>query len=351
MLKTLAATMHTHSDTNHEMHEATQSADGWGEDEGQIYEVREQCQALNDGDKTAPDRDWMPGYGIPTSLQVCRTLRRRKLDYKRKYEEQLVRGRPGRSWRQCNDPACSRTQCLYADIPYLPVAQVAYRNGRSVARRTRLFLDAMVRHLWGDLGRQGRRDKWELVDSFVWSPPVRGAMGLFNVLQKERRWRVTPDRVARKLAGIRDAVMLLVSTTRLGTPVIPDAHVFFGGEYPRSWSLSELTMQFCVLAETWRRYGLERGADWDFGSDEAVADLHCAVLVNFVSMCRSGAVLVGRHGPLRLKETWEIWLDRWHPMKRVVGKGEVEEDGSLEGLGRGASPWRSARMREATDGV
>lgn len=291
------------------------------------------------------------------SLQVRRTLIRRQQDYYRKYEEQLSRGRPGSSWRQCSDYRCRGTRCLYVDPVHMSYPKTTYGKNRLVARRVGLFLEAMVNHLFGDLEPTERKEKSRLIDSFLASPPLRGALGQFDTLCKSRRWNPRSRNLARSLTRIRNTVVYLVSTTRLDKPV-PDVHLFYGGEsatYPETWTLRHLAMQFCVMAEAWRRYGLNRGAEWGFGSDEAVADLLCAILLNFHSMRRREAVVVKRYNMLRLNESWENWLDRYHTLRQgdkgsEGGDSKAEASAGmdcLEGFGRGAIPWMSERMKEA----
>ena len=318
-------------------------------------ETRDIRHSSNDWPSSEKPREFISQHHA--SLQVSGTLIRREQDYYRKYEEQVARGRPHNSWKQCSDPQCWRLRCLYVDLVHMPICKTTYGKRRPVARRTGMFHEAMVKHLFGDLDAEAREQKGRLIESFVGSPPVRGALGLFDILCKHRRWDPTSMRLARVLTRIRHGVVYLVSTTRLEKPVA-DAHCFYGGEwatYPKGWTLRHLAMQFCVVAEAWRRYGLSWGAKWDFGSDEVVADFLCAILLNFHNMRRREAVLVRRYNVLRLKESWENWLDRYHVLRQEdeeleCGNNESEVSTStdcLEGFGQGATPWMSERMKKA----
>ncbi|KFH42818.1 hypothetical protein ACRE_064270 [Hapsidospora chrysogenum ATCC 11550] len=293
-----------------------------------------------------------------SSLQLARTLRRRQQDYYYKYDEQVARGRPDRSWRQCSDPACNRTRCLYVDFIPMSFFKIAYGgDGRPAPRRYELFLDAVVKHLFGELQSEAKAQQRSLVDSFAGSPLVRGAFGQFYMLCKHRNWHPSSKEVARALAAIRTSVVYLVSRTRRNRPV-PDAHKFHGGvmaPYPFSWTLHHLAMQFCVVTEAWRRYGLERGAPWDFGSDEIVADFLCAVLLNYHDMRRRGAAKVRPCNAVRLNQNWETWLDRYHMLRKCCTDSDSEDDEGdkpdetdcLEGFGEATVPWCSERMRES----
>lgn len=293
-----------------------------------------------------------------SSLRVARILRRRRQDYCYKYDEQVARGRPDSSWRQCSDPACNRPRCLYVDFVHMSFFKIVYGgDDRSAPRRYGLFLDAVVKHLFGELQSEAKMQKRWLVESFVGSPPVRGAFGEFCKLCKRRNWSPSSKEVARALTAIRTSVVYLVSRTRRNRPV-PDAHKFHGGDmapYPLSWTLHHLAMQFCVVAEAWRRYGLERGARWDFGPDEIIADFLCAVLLNYHNMRRRGAAHVRPYNALRLIENWETWLDKYHMLRKCCtdSDSEDDEDGKphetdcLEGFGEATVPWCSERMKES----
>ncbi|KAF4122368.1 hypothetical protein GMORB2_7360 [Geosmithia morbida] len=146
---------------------------------------------------------------------------------------------------------------------------------------------------------------------------------------------------------MREPTTHLVATTRLRIPA-PSVHTFFDfrdgvRDIPENWTWEHLTMQFFVFVEAWRRYGLERGFSWDFGSDEAVADLLGAMLVNFVAMMSNGALEIEGYKIERYNDEWEEWLDEFHPGvmngNERLHKSDEEDAYCLEGLGKGAVSW------------
>lgn len=299
-----------------------------------------------------------------SSLQVFRTLRRQELDYERKYDEQIDRGRAGFPWRQCFDPKCERWECFYQDFPFQPVLQ-RHKKPWPFRRRVRVFVTAMVEHLYGKLAPRESQIKQVLVESFVKSPVVRGAYGQFSILCEEQDLRPTSEQVSVMLTADLNLVLYLTSTTRRKEPV-EYTHVFFGGgpdaEYPEDWTLRHFILQFIATVESWRRYEMDRGANWDFGSDKAMARFLCSVLVNYVQMERRGYIWITEYSRQRLSESWESWLDNYHPFNhdgdggddsdKDIDTAEKEglgfgESGCLVGYGCGHIPWESERMRLA----
>ena len=296
------------------------------------------------------------------SAAVSRTLVRRELDYYRKYEEQVRRGRPDKTWQQCNNPSCSR--CFYVELLLIPRNRTAYGQGKSVAGRARLFIDAMMRHFYktrypAEMKKKERR----LIESFVCSPIVKGAMGQFDYLCRVHRLEPSSKTLALVLTSIRSSVKHLVSAIQ-DRKLIEAAHELLtndGTLYSRNCGLEDIALRFCAQVESWRRYGIERGAEWEFGSDEAMTDFLGALLMDFHVMKRHGAVQVRRLKAPRLNHLWEAWLDEYHLFSSWAEQSQkrgpvavqdltevAQEANCLAGFGQGETPWVSARMKQCS---
>lgn len=283
------------------------------------------------------------------SRQAHQILRRRRIDFGQKLREQASRGRPGSSWRQCGDGSCVREGCIYVDCPCLLVMQPIHGGHMATMSRPDAFFDLTVSHIWGrdDTGAPFEY-RLKQVESFVWSVPVRGAAGRLDTLCQMRHWKLSPRKAAAFVTVQWESLVHMVSTTRLeitGESVHEFVEIGSEGKEDATGhdngTLHHLLQQFCVSVEAWRRRGLSNGADWDFGTDEAISDLVGAILVYFVFAIKRRVMKSQSHGHEDLTQEWETWLNE-HQEVRIRGKDgaaldQPGKDGEycFKGLGLG----------------
>lgn len=321
-------------------------------------------------------------HPIPiTSKQALRTLRNRSLDYERVYQRQIGDGRPDEYWIACGAPNCYR--CTFYD------RLIMYNLKPYADWREEIFISLMLKVLRkaGVKSARGKAVSWDDVNSFVQSPPIRGAFWDFHKMCGVSVEEVSPEAMTAKLAGMMPAVVRIVQAPVIGevkvdrvtkavkkdryapgwylgdlaylrsggrqwgarekktTPTEEaetwDVHKCFSHPYagrPKTWVLEDYLLQFCVVAESWRRYGLQRGCRWGFGGAVRAADLICAVLLNWWCMTQFDVFKRQRHSRLSMNLVWEQWMARYP--RFLQDNDEMEEQGRrssekvLQGVGR-----------------
>ncbi|VUC20995.1 unnamed protein product [Clonostachys rosea] len=315
--------------------------------------------------------------GNPSKL-ARRTLRNRNYDYERNYQRQIADGRPDESWVACGVSHCTR--CTFYDR----MSMYYHKRRKDTDWREDVFVTTMLEVLGsaaaGGNNARGNAVSRDDLDSFIQSPPIRGAFWEFHKTCGVSAQEVAPAAMAAKLTGIHPAVVRIVRASLIGelrldrctgdvkeekhavegpqgdlatlrkggkrregrekmTGETLDVHMCFAHylvKRPRTWDLGDYLLQFCVVAESWRRYGLQRGCRWGFGGARTVADLMCAVLLNWWTMTAYDCFEKQKHTRLSINLVWDEWMDRY---PRFLQGDEMEEQGgsfeeALHGVGR-----------------
>jgi hypothetical protein len=305
--------------------------------------------------------------------------------------EQLARGRPHESWRRCNDDVCASTRCVFEE-PRTVFAAVRRQAKVRVGKRNGELLALLGESVAGGEGggmsttATATALRAHTLKGFVKSPPVQGALCEFFRLCKHKALDPTPEVLA---AEMTEAVPSCEALAReLGPVVVPAAgkdnrsvHRYLCREdrflkSVRKLGLRQLVLRYFVVVESWRRHMVSRGADWGLGSGEQTAEVIGAILLNGWILRREGHLrVVFLKSVIRneLGELWGAWLEHYHPLTVMdSGGGDAgannesmdpndKEDGVDDaralprkqktqyfmGVGRGAIPWTSARMRLA----
>jgi hypothetical protein len=316
-------------------------------------------------------------------------LRRRGIQWRRAMLEQLARGRPHASWRRCNDDGCTSTRCafeepraVFAAVRRQAKVRVGQRNGELLA----LLSESLPGGGSSTTTTAAAALRTHRLKGFVKSPPVQGALCEFFRLCRRKALDPTPEALAVEMTEAAPSCEALAR--ELG-PVAAGKGMDDRGVHRylcredrflksvRKLGLRQLVLRYFAVVESWRRHMVGRGADWGLGSGAQTAEVIGAILLNAWILRREGhlrVVFVKSVIRNELGELWGAWLEHYHPLTVMdSGGGDAEassesmdpndeEDGAdgaralpreqkmqlFMGVGRGAIPWTSARMRRAT---
>lgn len=328
-----------------------------------------------------------------------RTLIRRHLDCEAAYNLTIDRGRPDRTvFTQCGSRKCRN--CGYSDFSL--VADVCHwdKNGNQTSWREDLFFDAMVSHLWGSVpdDERDKAEKRRCVESFVYSPPVRGAFAQFSIYMEgnDRNMKDDTSSIAITLTKHRDMFKTYLQALRNRTLPNKRGHWRFFkrscdlNDYPFHWTIDKFVVQFLLIAESWRSFAVKKqGAKmWDFpgaADMDKLVDFLSAVFLNFIDMRDRRSVNIYAYDPVAHSHYWAEWDDKyqvfteelkrrterrakWSVRQRretearmrretlteeelktageVVRQGKKEGEECLEGYGKGADEqaWKTKRI-------
>lgn len=319
---------------------------------------------------------------------VALTLRRRERDERRRQQAQYALGRPRPSHRLCGNDECVLRCCSVYEtsLAHLPVYLLGdndrSRDGIPVQDIWTDFAYLATTRTWPSIDKQQSDAllRAQSVEAFAASPPVRAAyLGFRSLCDKhdlgfaiESRLRDALSTAASEFGG------LLTTLDSDGIDSDSDhaertIHRFLQARRPDQTHLP-LTQQACIVrflltTELWRRHDerhmRRRGWAWGDESWIVVAELLCAVLLQYWLMDREGCFeRVPCRGGEQCDEAWQQWLDKYplldedtgtqlvpKPMGLIKGLDPATELGYVGGVGTAARGplWTDRRHGEGDD--